>query len=143
LNALHVVFKTGRFNLSQVKNHFINPCCFGEDLAAWLRSKLVEKDVETRDSYQEDWGWELPVKQGHDSYYLCVSGNSDEAPQNLDYGQWRIIVEKRRTLRQRLCRKGKITADDSMLALLQGILSTESTIQEVRLLDDEKAQQPY
>jgi len=55
MNALHILFRTGRFNLSKVGEHFINPCCFGEDLAAWLRVKLVEKGVEARQPYQEDW----------------------------------------------------------------------------------------
>jgi hypothetical protein len=44
--------------------HFINPCCFGEDLAAWLRSRLAEKNVHAGTPYQEDWGWELPVTLG-------------------------------------------------------------------------------
>ena len=142
MNALHIVFKTGCFNLSQVKDHFINPCCFGEDLAAWLRARLTEEDVETREPYQEDWGWELPVQHGHNAYYLCLSGNS-EAHQNLDYGEWRIIVEKRRTLWQHLCGKGKITAADPMLILLQRMLSAESAIRDVRLLDDEEVQRAY
>ena len=56
MNALRILFKTNRFNLSKVGEHFINPCCFGEDLAAWLRIKLSERDVEVREPYQEDWG---------------------------------------------------------------------------------------
>src|SRR6266513_835232 len=41
MNALDILFRSGSFNLSKVGEHFINPCCFGEDLAAWLRIKLV------------------------------------------------------------------------------------------------------
>ncbi len=94
MNALRILFKTGRFNLSKVGEHFINPCCFGEDLAAWLRIELVERDVEVRQPYQEDWGWELPAMQGTDSYYLCMSGNSDGSGKNKDEGEWGIIVER-------------------------------------------------
>ena len=77
MNALRILFKTNRFNLSKVGEHFINPCCFGEDLAVWLRIKLSERNVEVREPYQEDWGWELPAMQESDSYYLCMSGNAD------------------------------------------------------------------
>ena len=35
-------FESNRFNLSEVKSHFINPICFGEDVAAWLRSRLID-----------------------------------------------------------------------------------------------------
>jgi hypothetical protein len=61
MNALRILFKTNRFNLSKVGEYSINPYCFGEDLAAWLRIKLSERDVEVREPYQEDWGWKLPA----------------------------------------------------------------------------------
>jgi len=35
-----------RFNLSTAKEYFINPDCFGEDLAAWLRDKLTERGTD-------------------------------------------------------------------------------------------------
>lgn len=132
MNALSILFKTSRFNLSKVEKHFINPCCFGEDLAAWLRGKLMEKDVETRQPYQEDWGWELPGRIGSDSYYLCMSGNSDELDANKDEGEWRIIVEKKRSIGHRLTGKGKIAADDKMLSTIEEILRAEPSIREVR-----------
>jgi hypothetical protein len=131
MNALHILFKTGRFNLSKVGQHFINPCCFGEDLAAWLRLKLSERSIEVREPYQEDWGWELPVTHGSDSYYLCVSGNSDESSTNIDEGEWRIIVEKRRSIRQRLRGAGKIDAEDKMARTIQEILCAEPSVREV------------
>jgi len=131
MNALHILFKTGRFNLSKVGEHFINPCCFGEDLAAWLRMKLPEKGVEPAEPYQEDWGWELPAKCGSGSYYLCVSGNADESSTDHDQGEWRIIVEKRRTLWQRITGDGKISANDPLLRVVEEILASESTITDV------------
>ncbi len=131
MNALDVLFKTNRFNLSKVGEHFINPCCFGEDLAAWLRIKLIERNVEVREPYQEDWGWELPAMSEGDSYYLCMSGNSNESSANNDEGEWRIIVEKKRSLGQRLRGTGKITSNDKMVSTIEEILCAESTIREV------------
>jgi hypothetical protein len=132
MNALRILFKTNRFNLSKVGEHFINPCCFGEDLAAWLRIKLSERDVEAREPYQEDWGWELPAMRENNSYYLCISGNSDESITNEDDGEWGIIVEKRRSIGQRLRGAGKIGADDTMVRTIEEILSAEPGIREVR-----------
>src|SRR5438876_11436835 len=100
MNALRILFKTGRFNLSKVGDHFINPCCFGEDVARWLRQELTEKKIETREPYQEDWGWELPTKSGDQSYFLCMSGSSDGSTANPDEGKWGIIVEKIRSIWQ-------------------------------------------
>src|ERR1051326_6497265 len=117
MNAFSILFETSRFNLSKVGEHFINPCCFGEDLAAWLRIKLSERNVEAREPYQEDWGWELLAMQESDSYYLCISGNSDELSANKDDGEWSIIVEKRRSIGQRLRGAGKIAANDKMVRM--------------------------
>jgi hypothetical protein len=131
MNASHLLFKTNRFNLSKVGEHFINPCCFGEDLAAWLRIKLLGRRVDVGQAYQEDWGWELPAACGNDSYYLCMSGNSDELSTDQNEGEWRIIIEKRRTIGQRLSGAGKITANDEMVKTIEQILTGEPTVREV------------
>jgi len=132
MNANSLLFQTNQFNLSRVGEHFINPCCFGEDLAAWLQVKLAALGVETKPPYQEDWGWELPASLPNDSYYLCMSGNSRESPADKDDGEWRIIVEKKRSIGQRLTGRGKITSSDDMIRMLEEILKAEPTIREVR-----------
>ena len=136
MNALHLRFRTDRFNLSKVGKHFINPCCFGEDLAAWLGPGLRDKGIEVREPYQEDWGWELPASKGDDSYYLCMGGNADESPTDPDRGEWRIIIEKKRALLQVLTGRGKIKPDDPMLALVRQILSSEGDISGIHLEED-------
>jgi len=132
MNALSLLFRSSRFNLSKVGDHFINPCCFGEDLAAWLRPKLAERGVEAHEAYQEDWGWELRVTYGDGTYFLCMGGNSDESTVNPDDGEWRIIVEKKRSIGQRLAGAGKIAAEDQLARLIEEILRAESSIHELR-----------
>jgi hypothetical protein len=131
MNALRVLFRTDRFNLSKVGAHFINPCCFGEDVAIWLRGKLIEKGATTRDPYQEDWGWELPADLGNHRYYVCIGGNADSPETGSDEGEWGVILEKKRSLAQRLTGTGKIAADDPMLQLIEAILRKEPAIKEV------------
>jgi hypothetical protein len=131
MNALSILFRTSLFNLSKVGEHFINPCCFGEDLAGWLRQRLTSKGIESSPPYQEDWGWELPVKLGTDSYYLCMSGNADF--EGNDAGEWRIIVEKRRSSWERLTGKGRITSADPLPEVIDEILSEEPTVEGVHL----------
>jgi len=100
-------------------------------LAAWLRAELTELRIETSQPYQEDWGWELPAKLSSGSYFLCISGNSDESSANTDQGEWRIIVERKRSLGQVLTGKGKISLDDEMMRTLEGILTKEPAVLEV------------
>jgi hypothetical protein len=132
MNALSILFRTKRFNLSKVGAHFINPCCFGEDLAAWLRVKLTEQGIESREPYQEDWGWELPAKLPSGSYFLCMSGYAEESSADKDEGEWRIIIEKKRSIAQLLTGKGKITSDDQMMSRIEEILKREPAILQVR-----------
>jgi hypothetical protein len=120
----HLLFRTGRFNLSQVHEHFINPCCFGEDLAAWLQAKLADRDLRASDPGQEDWGWYVRAKQGDDSYFLAVSGNSENGT-NQDYGEWQIIVLRKRSIWDRIRGKRKIEDNDPMLQALTEILRAE------------------
>jgi hypothetical protein len=133
MNALHFVFRTDRFNLSKVGAHFINPCCFGEDLVAWLREKLSAKGIAVRAQYQEDWGWEFPAKIDGQSYYLGASGNADGTSANADEGEWRVIVEKKRAIRQRLIGEGKITVDDPLVILIKQILIADTRIRDVQI----------
>src|SRR5262245_50323544 len=53
-----VTFRSSRFNTSQPRAHFINPDCFGDDVATWiigeLRARSIEVDAEAG---QEDFGW--------------------------------------------------------------------------------------
>jgi hypothetical protein len=135
MNALQIVCKTARFNLSKVGEHFINPCCFGEDFAEWLRIRLIERNVQVHQPYQEDWGWELPANDGSDSYYLCLSGNADDSRKNDDEGEWNIIIEKKRSIGQRLTGKGKITATDNMVRTVEEILCAEATIRDVKRVE--------
>jgi hypothetical protein len=133
MNAHSLLFRTDRFNLSKTDETFINPCCFGEDLARWLREALRKKTFEVSEPYQEDWGWELPAKNGGEGYYLCVSGNADDEGANSNAGEWRIIIEKRRSIGQRLTGQGKIELSDRMLISVREILESEPDIRDVHM----------
>jgi hypothetical protein len=90
---------------------------------------LAGKNVGTVAPYQEDWGWELPATYGRDSYYLCISGNADTA--RNDEGEWGIIVERRRSIWERLRGTGKIADDDAVVRFLEQILSDDPQIRDV------------
>jgi hypothetical protein len=117
MNSRDLLFNTARFNLSAVEEHFINPCSFGEDLAAWLRGKWEDKGIQTSAPGPEDWGWYLSANRGERSYFLGMNGNPDV--KGSDAGEWRIIVEKKRSLWEIVTRAGKIADDDPMLKILE------------------------
>jgi hypothetical protein len=129
---LDILFDTDRFNLSVTKEHFINPCCFGEDLAAWLRSKLVENSIPPLDPGQEDRGWYIESTLGDASYFIGVGGAANESAANPNEGEWRIMVEKHRSIWDKLKGKNKTSRSDPIFAIIREILKRESDFKNVR-----------
>lgn len=71
-----ITVETEIFEHRQVKPHFINPCCFGEDFAAWLKeqiSPLAPPDFEFSDIIQEDYGWGFWAHRGGDPFWVAIS----------------------------------------------------------------------
>jgi hypothetical protein len=55
-----VTFQSAFFNTNQPRDYFINPGCFGDDVANWLIGELRRLGVKTEDKPgQEDFGWYL------------------------------------------------------------------------------------
>jgi hypothetical protein len=121
-----ILFETARFNLSEVKEHFINDCCFGEDLAAWLQGRLNSKGMHALEPYQEDWGWEFSVKDSLGSYYVGVGGNGAEDALNKDQGEWRVMISKRRSLWSILTGKNKLSVNEQIISSIRKILEAET-----------------
>jgi len=85
--------ETDLFEHREVKPHFINPCCFGEDFAAWLKQQLShfpEPGFEPSEPTQEDYGWGLSVSHGKDRFWIALSYASD-GPQEAP-AQWIVSV---------------------------------------------------
>jgi len=76
--------ETDLFEHREVKPHFINDCCFGEDFAVWLRQRLADlSGFEFSEPIQEDYGWGLWATHGNDKFWLALSYVGDrptEAP---------------------------------------------------------------
>ena len=93
-----MVVETDLFEHRDVKPHFINPCCFGEDFAEWLRQKLLryrDLGMKLSEPVQEDYGWGLWASNSKDRFWIALSyvgSGPQEAPAqfiisvNLDRG---------------------------------------------------------
>jgi|SRR5579859_4593249 len=126
MNSVEILFKTRRFNLSEVGEHFINPCCFGEDLAAWLREKLVASGIDAGQPYQEDWGWEFSAERGGNKYFFGMGGIPDGAASEGNAGEWRVFVEKKRSIWQWLTNSERLSTNDAMALIVEQILRSQS-----------------
>jgi hypothetical protein len=131
-----IIVETDLFEHREVKPHFINPCCFGEDFAAWLKqeiSRSLELGVELSDPIQEDYGWGLWASHGKDRFWIAISyvGNGpQEAP-----AQWVISVtyDAGLNLAKRLFHKPNRHALEQLQARVRQILASNSAIKTVRV----------
>ncbi len=84
--------ETDLFNHKEVKPHFINPCCFGEDFAAWLLATVKPSlsGYELSEPIQEDYGWGFWARRGKDAFWIALSfvgeGPTEEP------GEWVVSV---------------------------------------------------
>ena len=127
----HVTFVTKLFNTEDVKDYFINPCCFGDDCAQWLIDRLVSQGSEKVDERptQEDWGWFFSVTTGHRDFMICVGLHEDKDSPNT----WLVFTDSQLG---RLSGKFFGRPDDAeLLAACQAVdraLKSESEIGDVR-----------
>lgn len=76
MDIASMTVRTDRFDHREVKPHFINPCCFGEDFARWLRQQLTaltDEGFELSEPIQEDYGWGLWASRGRDPFWIALS----------------------------------------------------------------------
>jgi hypothetical protein len=84
-------FKSSAFNTSEVREYFINDCCFGDDLAKWLIAQLRKAGVETDDEPgQEDFGWFFNFNVPAGPHCCIVAYQEDDTD-----GIWHISLERK------------------------------------------------
>jgi hypothetical protein len=86
-----VTFRTDLFNHENVLPHFINPCCFGEDLIAWLRPQLDGLPLTIDESIQEDYGWGFWAELRKDTFWVFASTFEPESSEPS--AEWGIGIQ--------------------------------------------------
>lgn len=85
--------ETDLFEHREVRPHFINPCCFGEDFARWLRQQVADlaaAGFELSEPIQEDYGWGFWATRGPDPFWIALSFFGDGPTE--EPAQWVVSV---------------------------------------------------
>ncbi|HYL83777.1 MAG TPA: hypothetical protein VE263_06060 [Candidatus Angelobacter sp.] len=125
-----IIIETDLFEHREIKPHFINPCCFGEDFAAWLKqelSRFPELGVEVSDPIQEDYGWGLWASRGKDRFWVALSYAGDGSQETA---QWVVSVayDAGLNLFKRLFHKPDLQAMGQIQDRVRQILASNSAI---------------
>src|SRR5262245_10219337 len=128
---MEVTFRSSAFNTTQVKPYFLNPSCFGDDLAAWMIARLRAIGIKTDDKPgQEDFGWyfEFDVPAGK---HCCVLGYQDDDPE----GQWRLWLERSRGFLGSVFGMRKSGIDAAAVEAVRSILNKAPEIRDIEWRD--------
>jgi hypothetical protein len=87
-----VTFRSSAFNTTESKDYFINPYCFGDDLARWLIQRLRSQGITTDDEPgQEDFGWYFNFRIGDARYCLVLGWRPED---DAESGTWMGVIER-------------------------------------------------
>lgn len=123
-------FQSTSFNTTDAKPHFINPTCFGDDVAKWLMARLRSAGVETDpEPGQEDFGWyfDFKVPEGD---HCCVLGH--RPADGDDPAVWIAWLERSRGLLGSLFGGRNRNIAASACSAIHGALSGAPEIANVR-----------
>lgn len=120
---LSIRIETDRFEHREVKAHFINPCCFGEDFAAWLLqalSPLAASGFRFSEAIQEDYGWGFRAHHGKESFWIALSYVGDGPTE--EPAEWVVTVapERRWNIFGRLTGKSDAVAFGALRDQVRG-----------------------
>ncbi len=127
--------ETDLFEHREVKPHFINPCCFGEDFSVWLKGELSRSPglgMEFSASVQEDYGWGFWATHGKDRFWVALSYVGD-GPQEAP-AQWVVSAANDPGLNvaKRLFHKADQQALGQLRDRIRQVLASNSAIKEVK-----------
>jgi hypothetical protein len=75
-----ITFTSTAFNTTEERAYFINPGCFGDDVAKWLIGELQKRGLTTcAEPGQEDFGWYLSFRLASTSHTFVVGYRADDA----------------------------------------------------------------
>jgi len=127
-----VTFQSTSFNTTEPKPYFINPCCFGDDLARWLIGQLRGRGVDTDEKPgQEDFGWYLDFQIAGVRSTFVVGFGFPPLDASAD-GTWIGWIERSRGFLGSVLGRRNRYIDPSAVELMHTILSTSPNFRDVR-----------
>ena len=120
-----IFVSTDLFEVTTVGEDFINPRCFGEDFARFLREKLVKEGITSSDPIQEEFGWVLLLGEAPQRLTLSLGVLDDSIGQIPAVWRVDLAFEKALNGLGAWFRRVPETELDSTFGLVQSLLSTD------------------
>ena len=131
-------FTTAQFDVSAERPNPINPIP-GESLLLWLKTRTAPT-LEVSEPDAEDWGWYAYVAWEGRQYMLGSSAMEEE--QDAGAREWVLLIEKQRSLTEKLLGREKMAQDDACAAYFLGVLEQEPAFKGVSVDPEVAAVKP-
>ena len=130
----HVMFRSDAFYTGEPKPYYINPDCYGDDVARFLMERLKERGL-TPDSEpgQEDFGWYFGYRVGGVDYQFVLGFREGEDGES---GDWMGTVERAVGFLSSLFGGREKNIQPEALQPLHEVLANASEIRDIRWFDD-------
>lgn len=125
-----VTFVTTLFNATEVRDYFINDCCFGDDCSAWLIGKLkAHATLQVgEEPIQEDWGWCFGATVGQRSFLVGVGLYEDDEVPN----RWLVFIDSQLgSLKRKLFGQTDHAEHREVCEAVDRVLKSDSNIRDI------------
>jgi hypothetical protein len=125
-----VTFESEAFNMAEPKDYFINPGCFGDDVAKWLIDGLRRQGLVTEDEPgQEDFGWYLNFETAGVTHTFVIGHRPTGEG---EAGTWFGLLERNRGFFGSLFGGRKRGVQSSAAEAIHKVLSKSQLVRDVR-----------
>lgn len=125
-----VTFESTAFNMTEPRNYFINPCCFGDDVAEWIIGELRKRGMRTDDKPgQEDFGWYLNFEMAGVGHTFVI-GHQPKG--EAEAGTWIGWLERKHGLIGSILGRRGRGIQASAAQAIHEILSGSEVVRDVR-----------
>jgi hypothetical protein len=123
-------FESSAFNATERRDYFINDCCYGDDVAAWLIDELGARGVETdAEPGQEDFGWYFGFKKGGIDYTFIIGHRPADAE---TLPTWIGFVERKRGRLGALLRGSERGVDPEAVLAIHSVLNSSLLVRNLK-----------
>lgn len=126
-------FRSNSFNATVPQDYFINPSCYGDDLAVWIMRKLQQDGIATSSTpEQEDFGWYFTYSIRNKEYCVVVGFQ----PNDVSTGDcWIGEIERHVGFVGSILGGRHRGIDEEAIAVIDDVLKAEPEIRDLEWFD--------
>lgn len=125
-----VTFESTAFNMTEPRDYFINPGCFGDDVAEWLIRDLRSQGIRTdQKPGQEDFGWYLNFEAAGVGHTLVIGHRPNG---ETEAGTWIGWLERKRGPIGSILGRRRRGIQAAAAQAIHQVLSGSSLVRDVR-----------